>query len=97
MAGIDRKLNHRGQKRARLRICGIRIGRQGQQVKPEHYQMFHLCALQDWPPCEVARVLRVSVAQAYLAKHRIERLLQEEMTRLQTDQCQVKFKPTTGS
>jgi hypothetical protein len=43
-----------------------------------------LCALQQWPPREVARVLRVSVAQVYLAKHRIARLFKAELKRLET-------------
>ncbi len=57
-----------------------------QRVKPEHYQMFHFYVLQHWPPREVARVLRVSVAQVYLAKHRVGALLKKELKRLQSTQ-----------
>jgi RNA polymerase sigma-70 factor (ECF subfamily) len=57
-----------------------------QRVKPEHYQMFHLYALEHWPPGEVARVLRVSVAQVYLAKHRVGRLLRQEIQKLETEE-----------
>jgi RNA polymerase sigma factor (sigma-70 family) len=57
-----------------------------QQVKPEHYQMFHFYVLQRWPPREVARVLRVSVAQVYLAKHRIGRLLRQEVKKLKAEE-----------
>ena len=53
------------------------------QVKPEHYQMFHLYVLQHWPPREVARVLRVNVAQVYLAKHRVGRMLAREVRKLE--------------
>ena len=53
-----------------------------QQVNPEHYQMFHLYALQQWPPREVARVMRVTAAQVYLAKHRVGLLLKKELRRL---------------
>jgi len=56
-----------------------------QQVKPEHYQMFHLYALQQWSPREVARVMRVGVAQVYLAKHRVGGLLKRELKNLQED------------
>jgi RNA polymerase sigma-70 factor (ECF subfamily) len=56
------------------------------QVKPEHWQMFHLYALQHWPPREVARVLRVSVAQVYLAKHRVGRLLWQEINKLEAEE-----------
>jgi RNA polymerase sigma-70 factor (ECF subfamily) len=50
-----------------------------QQVKPEHWQMFHFNALQHWSPREVARVLRVNVAQVYLARHRVGRVLKKEL------------------
>lgn len=56
-----------------------------QQVKPEHWQMFHLYGLQQWPPREVARVLRASAAQVYLAKHRVSRLLSQELRRLRRE------------
>ena len=56
-----------------------------QQVKPEHYQAFHLYALQHWPPREVARVLRMRIPQVYLAKHRVGALLKKEITRLELE------------
>jgi len=54
------------------------------QVKPKQFQMFDLCALQHWPVREVARTLRVSVAQIYLAWHRVSALLKKEVKRLET-------------
>lgn len=53
------------------------------QVKPKQFQMFDLCALQHWPVREVARTLRVSVAQIYLARHRVSALLKKEVKRLE--------------
>ncbi len=52
------------------------------QVKAEHFQMFDFYVLQAWPVREVARVLNVSVAQVYLAKHRVGALLKKELKRL---------------
>lgn len=54
------------------------------QVKAKQFQMFDLYALQHWPVREVARTLRVSVAQIYLAKHRVSALLKKEVRRLET-------------
>jgi RNA polymerase sigma-70 factor (ECF subfamily) len=53
------------------------------QVKAEHFQMFDLYVLQQWPVREVARVLGVTVGQVYLAKHRIAGLLKKEVKRLE--------------
>lgn len=53
------------------------------QVKAKQFQMFDLYALQHWPVRDVARTLRVSVAQIYLAKHRVSALLKKEVKRLE--------------
>jgi len=42
-----------------------------QQVKPKHFQVFDCCVLQNLPPRQVARMLGLSAAQTYLAKHRV--------------------------
>jgi hypothetical protein len=46
-----------------------------QQFNPKHWQVFHFYALQRWAPREVVRVLRVSVARAYLVKHWVGALI----------------------
>jgi len=53
------------------------------QVSARQYQMFELYVLQNWTVAEVARILRVSAAQVYLAKHRISRLLKNEVAKLE--------------
>jgi RNA polymerase sigma-70 factor (ECF subfamily) len=55
------------------------------QVSDRQFQIFDLHALQHWPVREVARTLRVSAAQVYLAKHRIARLLKAELKRLEPE------------
>ena len=52
------------------------------QVKPKQFQIFDLYALQNWPTQDIARTLKVSVAQVYLAKHRVGSLLKKELRRL---------------
>jgi RNA polymerase sigma-70 factor (ECF subfamily) len=58
------------------------IERVKRQVKAKQFQMFELYVLQQWPVRDVARMLRVSAAQVYLAKHRIARLVKKEINRL---------------
>ena len=53
------------------------------QVNPKQYQMFDFYVLQNWPVREVARTLKVSVAQVYLAKHRITGLLKKSVKSLE--------------
>jgi hypothetical protein len=55
------------------------------QVNARQYQMFDLF-VQNWPVADVARILRVSAAKVYLAKHRISRLLKEEVAKLERGQ-----------
>ena len=47
------------------------LDRLKRRVKPEHYEMYYLHVLKEQPAREVARTLGVSVAQVYLAKHRV--------------------------
>lgn len=53
------------------------------RVTPRQYQMFDLYAVKEWPAGEVARTLNVSAAQVYLAKHRVSRLVREELRRME--------------
>jgi len=52
-------------------------------VSGKQFQIFDLYALQHWPVRDIAKTLRVTAAQVYLAKHRIGRLLKKEIKRLQ--------------
>lgn len=49
------------------------------KVKPEQFQIFDLYVLQRWPASKVAKALGVSMAQVYLARHRIGSLLKKEI------------------
>ena len=53
------------------------------RVKEEHYQMFDLYVVKDWPVNKVAEILGVSAARVYLAKHRVAALIKIEMRRLE--------------
>ena len=53
------------------------------RVKEEHYQMFDLNVVRQWPASKVARVLEVNIAQVYLSKHRILALMKREVRALE--------------
>lgn len=55
------------------------------RVTPRQYQMFDLYVVKEWPVGEVARTLNVSAAKVYLAKHRVSRLVREELRRLEEE------------
>jgi RNA polymerase sigma factor (sigma-70 family) len=54
------------------------------QVKEEHYQIFDLYVLKEWPVGKIAKVLDVSAGQVYLAKHRVAALIKKEIQRLES-------------
>ena len=53
------------------------------RVKEEHYQIFDLNVIREWPAKKVARTLDVSVAQVYLVKCRIMVLIKREIRLLE--------------
>jgi RNA polymerase sigma-70 factor (ECF subfamily) len=54
-----------------------------QTVNPAHYEVYHLHVVQGLTPRETARALGVSTAAVYLARHRVGRLLQREIKKLE--------------
>jgi RNA polymerase sigma factor (sigma-70 family) len=53
------------------------------RVKEEHYQIFDLNVIRQWPANKVAKTLEVGIAQVYLAKHRILALIKKEVRALE--------------
>lgn len=53
------------------------------RVTPRQYQIFDLYVVKEWPVSEVKRSLNVSAARIYLAKHRVSRIVREELLRMQ--------------
>jgi RNA polymerase sigma factor (sigma-70 family) len=54
------------------------------RVSIEHFQMFDLFVLKNWPAREVAKVLGVTIAHVYVAKHRLSKLIRHEVQQLET-------------
>jgi RNA polymerase sigma-70 factor (ECF subfamily) len=52
-------------------------------VKEEHYQIFDLYVIKQWPATKVARSLGINVGLAYLVKYRLSALLKKEVRRLE--------------
>ncbi len=65
-----------------LQAAMLRVRR---RAKEEHYQLFDLCVVHEWPIKRVCQTLGVSAAQVYLAKHRITRLLRKEVRALEKE------------
>lgn len=59
------------------------IERIKKNVKEEHYQIFDLNVLRQWPAGKVAQTLGINIAQVYLAKHRILSLIKKEVRMLE--------------
>jgi len=53
------------------------------RVKEEHYQIFDLNVVRQWPANKVAKALGVNIAQVYLAKHRMLALIKKEVRLLE--------------
>ena len=64
-------------------VLAAAIDRARQQVRPEQFQVFDLYALKGMPANQVARLLGISVARVYLAKHRVARVVRAEALRLE--------------
>jgi RNA polymerase sigma factor (sigma-70 family) len=67
----DARLDEAWEGEWRENIFQMALDRVRQQANPKHYQVFDCCVLQSMRAPEVARMLGLSAAQVYLAKHRI--------------------------
>ena len=55
------------------------------KVTPRQYQIFDCYVVKDWSVLQVSRELGVSMAQVYLAKHRVGSLVKKELLALEKD------------
>lgn len=68
---FDRELLEEAMARARLR------------VEPQTWEAFRLTALEDLAGADAAARIPMAVAQVYVAKRRVQKLIQEELARLE--------------
>jgi RNA polymerase sigma-70 factor (ECF subfamily) len=59
------------------------IHRVKRRVSIEQYQMFDLFVLKQWPACDVAKTLGVTIGHVYVAKHRVSKLIRKEVEALE--------------
>ncbi|NJM37060.1 MAG: sigma-70 family RNA polymerase sigma factor [Akkermansiaceae bacterium] len=55
------------------------------QVSPKQYQIFDCYVIKQWDAKRVQDQLKVSMAQVYLAKHRVGSILKKELAKLSED------------
>ena len=60
-----------------------------QRVKPhisaKQFQIFDLYGLKDWPVQKVAQSLNVSVAEVYVAKHRVAKQIKKAVEQMESE------------
>ena len=61
------------------------LARVKEEVNPKQFQMFSFYVLKQWPVRDVAETLGVTVAQVYLAKHRVSGSVKKELMRLEKE------------
>ena len=61
------------------------LARVRQQAKPKQFQVFDCCVLQNIPPGHVARMLGLSAAQVYLAKHRVSAAVKRAASEIEAE------------
>jgi RNA polymerase sigma factor (sigma-70 family) len=67
----------------RRSILDVALDRVKRQVRPDHYQVFHLSFTRELPIAKVAQILGINRAQAYLIKHRVAARVRKEVKTLE--------------
>ena len=91
-AVIDRVEDPNGDLLSRLwdvewkkNVADAALSRVKAQVSPKQYQIFHYYVIKQWDAKKVQDHLNVSMAQVYLAKHRVGSVLTRELATLEED------------
>ena len=71
------------QKEWEANLLQAALDRTKLRVSARQFLIFDLATLKETPVTRVARTLGLNVAQVYLAKHRVGRVVKEELARLQ--------------
>ncbi len=66
-------------------IADAALSRVKAQVSPKQYQIFDYYVVRQWDAKKVQEHLGVTMAQVYLAKHRVGAVLKRELAKLQED------------
>jgi len=89
---IDRIEDPKGDLLSRLwdvewkkNVADAALARVKAQVSPKQYQIFDYYVIKQWDAKKVQDHLNVSMAQVYLAKHRVGAVLKRELAKLEED------------
>jgi RNA polymerase sigma-70 factor (ECF subfamily) len=63
-------------------LLQVALERTKQRVTPASYRIYDCCVHEEMSAPQVARLLGVNVAKVYLARHRVGRVVEEELKRL---------------
>jgi RNA polymerase sigma-70 factor (ECF subfamily) len=66
-------------------IADAALSRVKAQVSPKQYQIFDYYVIRQWDADKVQEKLNVSMAQVYLAKHRVGAVLKKELAKLEEE------------
>ncbi len=66
-------------------VADAALSRVKAQVSPKQYQIFDYYVIRQWDAGKVQKKLSVSMAQVYLAKHRVGAVLKKELAKLQDE------------
>ncbi len=69
----------------KMNLLGIATRRVKVRLAPDKYQIFYFCVDKGWKSDRVAAAFRIPVEQVYLAKHRVIRMIRQEVGRLEDD------------
>jgi RNA polymerase sigma-70 factor (ECF subfamily) len=64
-------------------VADAALARVKAQVSPKQYQIFDCYVIKQWDAAKVQKQLSVSMAQVYLAKHRVGVVLKRELAKLE--------------
>ncbi|MCI0537119.1 MAG: sigma-70 family RNA polymerase sigma factor [Verrucomicrobiales bacterium] len=66
-------------------LVDVAMERVKRMVADKQFQIFDLYVLKEWSVTDVKRMLHVSTAQVYLAKHRVSSLIKKEIKKLEME------------
>jgi DNA-directed RNA polymerase specialized sigma24 family protein len=74
----------------RKNVVDAALERVRNRISPRQYQVFDFYVIRQHSAAEVARLLKINVAQVYLAKFRVNSLVKREVRRLETEMDHLK-------
>ena len=66
-------------------IADVALAKVKAQVSPKQYQIFDYYVVREWDATKVQERLGISMAQVYLAKHRVGAVLKKELAKLEEE------------